>query len=722
MTEQDRSPITPSSSLGVSIPIRRIESNSEVDSSRQRQEKEEKRPYRPVITIDLQRLVGYSPSSHDAFESIQTQLVEAMWTRYRQDYGDDDNHECSDKNNNNNDNINKDSNETVDEPQSPGSKESTTTSTDVRANNTLSYSGLLQLPADFDIQIQELLDAKMAQFDVSSSATVQAVADGKSDDTAAVTPQDQWNYCTLVYPQKIRNPLATSSSDTWLDTAQAWKDIQGLSQVSLPPPVNRYNDSGSSDCIPDNDDNIDEASHLLFLKKLTQHLLATRRPLTWKHAMATELQHCLRQQVLERQHEEWVQSQRQAKLDNLYTVRETLVLQTELSKQSYRQLCARRDEQVLQDLLIMQQQEQQSSSAGSTSAFRNDWQMSALELAEELQKIGFVSKQYQEEVDEDENVFHDEDEYLGSSSSDEINNIDDEDNDDSSFCASIDGYRDSDDSIIDTQEYDADEDGGNLTAESTFTGNTTAEDGDDINNSDSPINPLETAIGEDSATKQQTLSIPFQRRQERRQKAKRRKRKERMEAEKQARREALQASAEKLREKHTTREMILAQTKLQAYEEKVKNVDELLEKLQDEVWEAEEEQEEDLAKSSGMINNRSDEEESYNNNLTTISLLDQVLAMILGALPADPNKTTQEHCEYIKQEHETVVAGWKAYFGRLPPPAFSKKQNETDGYGKGSVEETPTTEIPRLTPAEQRAALGIADNENEEWDEDDKEN
>jgi hypothetical protein len=101
-------------------------------------------------------------------------------------------------------------------------------------------------------------------------------------------------------------------------------------------------------------------------------------------------------------------------------------------------------------------------------------------------------------------------------------------------------------------------------------------------------------------------------------------------------------------------------------------VDELLESRQDEVWAAEEEEEEEeeeehqkelvdatnLATPTG--NTTSDVQDGKQ-----LSLVDQVLAMILGALPVVPDQSLQEHY-HLRQEHETIVAGWRAYFGRLP--------------------------------------------------------
>lgn len=234
--------------------------------------------------------------------------------------------------------------------------------------------------------------------------------------------------------------------------------------------------------------------------------------------------------------------------------------------------------------------------------------------------------------------------------------------------------------------------------------------------------------------------------------------------------------------KHTTNELILAQTLLEALEKKVGDVEDLLESLQDEVWAAEEKAEqEDGGGSERETNNKNS---SHNNNNTNdqqqLSLLDQILAMVLGALPMEPDSNNdkdrhQKHFRYIKEEHEFIVNGWKEHFGRLPPAfvpsgttgndanddddadsaATDAEHNDNDdGSEPKSSAAVYTASGPSLpagtvklskitsrtssnskivapppsganttttttTPEEQRIALGIVDNESGEWDDDD---
>jgi hypothetical protein len=61
-----------------------------------------------------------------------------------------------------------------------------------------------------------------------------------------------------------------------------------------------------------------------------------------------------------------------------------------------------------------------------------------------------------------------------------------------------------------------------------------------------------------------------------------------------------------------------------------------------------------------------------------MSLLDQVLAMILGALPKEcsGSKTDEEHFGYVKEEHATLVKHWVETFGRLPTSFAEDEQDK----------------------------------------------
>merc|ERR1712194_814540 len=75
----------------------------------------------------------------------------------------------------------------------------------------------------------------------------------------------------------------------------------------------------------------------------------------------------------------------------------------------------------------------------------------------------------------------------------------------------------------------------------------------------------------------------------------------------------------------------------------------------------------------------------------TFSLLDEILAMILGSQPSSSLSSTNEECEHDKnnleqiyQEHQDIKKQWLLYFGRLPSSSVS---NNSDS----SQKDTPNT-------------------------------
>ncbi|GFH51956.1 hypothetical protein CTEN210_08432 [Chaetoceros tenuissimus] len=94
-------------------------------------------------------------------------------------------------------------------------------------------------------------------------------------------------------------------------------------------------------------------------------------------------------------------------------------------------------------------------------------------------------------------------------------------------------------------------------------------------------------------------------------------------------------------------------------EKKLEKVDELLETLQEEEWEDEEE---------GIL----DDDESTAGDDTNDeddgnpSVLDQILAMILGTIAKPKETSPQDHFVQLKNQHEEIITEWKKEFGKLP--------------------------------------------------------
>lgn len=120
------------------------------------------------------------------------------------------------------------------------------------------------------------------------------------------------------------------------------------------------------------------------------------------------------------------------------------------------------------------------------------------------------------------------------------------------------------------------------------------------------------------------------------------------------------AEEEKVRQMLISTDEKLALSTVLNLEKQLEKVDELLETLQEDEWKDEEE---------GLLDdNESDDDsagvsDSGNGNP---SMLNQILAMILGTVPISSSTTQEDHYSFLKCEHESIITEWKAEFGRLP--------------------------------------------------------
>ena len=79
--------------------------------------------------------------------------------------------------------------------------------------------------------------------------------------------------------------------------------------------------------------------------------------------------------------------------------------------------------------------------------------------------------------------------------------------------------------------------------------------------------------------------------------------------------------------------------------------------------------------------------------------------------------TPKEQYAFAKSEHDSIVKGWKTYFGRLPPAVNADGSLEEGGPVGATAGATPeTNRNMKHTPQEKREALGIVDNDDTEWD------
>jgi hypothetical protein len=118
-------------------------------------------------------------------------------------------------------------------------------------------------------------------------------------------------------------------------------------------------------------------------------------------------------------------------------------------------------------------------------------------------------------------------------------------------------------------------------------------------------------------------------------------------------------------------EELNTETQVRAWNQRLAKIDALIESMQDDQW-AEEEEQEEWANTTNF-----DAEEADADHL---SLLDQILAMIMGKLTPPSNSSDdimEEHVQKIFTMHHTIVREWKDYFGRLPPPAATEVIRES---------------------------------------------
>jgi len=188
------------------------------------------------------------------------------------------------------------------------------------------------------------------------------------------------------------------------------------------------------------------------------------------------------------------------------------------------------------------------------------------------------------------------------------------------------------------------------------------------------------------------------------------------EAEHRAKFLAAQAEENAVRESCTTHHLRLAMTVTQALQGKLQQADDLLESLQEEQWADEEEAEEQDPEFLSQ-------EQSNMEQQHQVSVLDQVLAMILGACPPPEGTSLEDHVQFLEREHRTILEKWEQHFGRLPPPLPSPK-NTAESAGGGDWDTAADTALsivnplPDATPQDMRQSLGIEENENDNWDSD----
>lgn len=139
---------------------------------------------------------------------------------------------------------------------------------------------------------------------------------------------------------------------------------------------------------------------------------------------------------------------------------------------------------------------------------------------------------------------------------------------------------------------------------------------------------------------------------------------------------------EAVRDACTSPALASAEAVVAALQKRLQQVDDLLESLQDEEWQAEESGSEDESETSSkeVVARPEKARASPEQKAPTPSVLDDILAMILGAttLPLESDEegeaaSSGEAVEvrrraWLRSEHRSIVEGWREHFGRVPPP------------------------------------------------------
>jgi len=557
----------------------------------------------PSVFLDAVQLIGYAPESAEEMESVRSQLVSAMWSRYL------------DRND-------------VDETD---------------------HSDQVVPPPDFDLQVIELLESQVATFRETHS-------------TATTT-------LTITYPPTLQSPETLEL----VSTKSLWAELH-----STP------------------------SDFPVFTERLWELLRECSRSLFWKRDMAVALKKLIRDELIRMEYQDWTTHQRQAKLEQLYSIRETLVHQMEMEEGKLNELENRREEKVKESM----QDYRRRSGCGDNGMV--GFGTTELSFPEELQLLGFRDEGAVSEGDSWS--WHTDDSYHSSSS--DMGDVEEElstpgqlsDQGDNGY----DGEEDDHQNVTEPSEIIPSTSHGLMSASTPPPPDLPPSDSCQGSN-DEAESDNNAVVPEDGSVKHKEPVVldAFVKRKERREKAKRRNREKQKAAKKEAKGQELKEVEDKFREQFTDKDFVLSKTMFNALTNKVKKVDDLLESLQEEEWEAEEEAAEAGAEDVEAEDKHSSDE--------SFSLLDQILAMILGASQKASGLSTEDHYRFIKAEHSAMICSWEDYFGRLPPAASSNQFSRD-----GGQEDRQLVGKPKLTWLEQRQALGIEENEGV-WDASDEE-
>jgi hypothetical protein len=548
----------------------------------------------PVVLVDLERLVGYQPSSTEEAELLRAQVHTALWGQE----------------------------EPVAAVSNPQEQEGGVGEPVVDD---------LQLASQFDERAAALFENGIARHSDSSQLLPNSTCNGTdADGTDTDAADDSVRFIAMEYPEYVCR--GDSDPPVVLNTARVWKLLLQPHSIET-------------------------------VDRLLRHLCSCSRSLLWKDSMRAELIHLAASEedarIRRNQSSElkvWKEVRRKEQLDKLYTVRETFEHRIEIARQRLVTLEKERDDKAA--LEIRQRRLERGEDLG----------LEAFDFASTV--FAFTSGL----GDGNMRGLDEEDEYgLGPL---------DEEKDD---------YSDED-------------------------GNEADKSGNDDDDDDEEADP---AVADSSDVGD--LAIPSRGGQsKRRRQAAVRKRRHRLEeaakdAEHRSKLDAAKAEEEHMREKCTTQEFKMAVAVVGALEGRMEEVEALLESLQDEEWVDEEEGVDTLTPEQRMLEGAVGQQPKKDD----LTLLDQILAMILGATLPCGDISIESHVQKLQDEHLAIMLAWKDHFGRLPPPAVSPAVasfGDTSGTEMQHVAAIEQEEIPVERTEAKRQIFGIVDNEIDDWE------
>jgi hypothetical protein len=671
-------------------------------------------PMRPRLLIDLEQVCGYQPSTMEEYEQLKDQLQSVLYAESSTTTIPIDEPNFNIVSSSNPQQPDDDTNINNDNPivNSLGSHESPAAATPTFTN----ARSIVVVAPHFDQRATELLDAGMA-YHITNN-TIHAT-NSPQDNTSIDT-----RWIIMDYPDFLcRRPASTdeeeegndSSPSVLLPTARMWNSLSQLTSSLQPSSL----------------------SHVPVITRVFSHLQHCHRSLLWKYDMGRCLQDLMQdeyQAKLQEEYTEWCRVKRSQQLSHLYQVRETLHQRHAMLLQPQVQvLQEQRDHQVqvAYDKYLKANDMGLMGTNGSKNKFASLLFVGDAQLCHDMEQEWY--RHGQGDDDEEEEVLavpatvEDEDDDQGKDDADEGDERDDR--------------------IITDDDDD-------IAARAQKLEDTKLDDHD------------EPSVIKKHHEEAHSLAKP-------KPKSKGTASNHQNNKEEEKDDDARTKLLDRLMEQFTTPELRRLEAMEQSLLKKLQEVDDLLESLQDEEWAAEEENEHDDdddeayddEDDNGMEDNgwgtrlkqsppppvgHHDQHQDEGNGL---SLLDQILAMILGRLdpidhqaissstPPSPSievRRNPEHLRWIQQEHTEIVAEWKEYFCRLPPspsPSDTVETTETSmasspmttltastTLASHSASETKTRNVVvsaelEISAAEKRHLLGIVENDHDDWDE-----